>query len=61
MGRFGLALIQITLILLKAFHVIDWSWVMVFFPMWLGIGILVVAFIFFFLIGLIIAVIKLLP
>lgn len=40
MKHLGWSLIQITLILLKAFEVIDWSWFWVLFPMWIGLAIM---------------------
>jgi hypothetical protein len=41
----GLSVLQITLVLLKAFAVIDWSWFLVFFPLWLPL-VLVMGIIF---------------
>ncbi len=59
----GWPLIQITLILLKAFGFIDWSWLTVlFFPLIFGIavlaaiaGVVLCVFLFLFLMGVVLA------
>ena len=55
-GLFGI--LQIVLIVLKAFGLIDWTWLLVFFPLWIELAFVAVVLVFCFIICIIVAVIS---
>ena len=50
--------LQIVLIVLKAFGLIDWTWLLVFFPLWIELAFVAVVLVFYFIICIIVAVIS---
>jgi len=50
------SLLTIVFIVLKLTHVINWSWVMVFSPMWIGILLMIAVVGFAFIVALILKV-----
>jgi len=57
-GMSFLGVLQIVLIILKAFGLIDWSWWLVFFPMWIDLAIIALIILIYILVIVIIAVIS---
>ena len=53
-----LGVLQIVLIVLKAFGLIDWPWLLVFFPMWIELAFVAVVLFFYLIICIIVAVIS---
>ena len=53
-----LGVLQIVLIVLKAFGLIDWTWLLVFFPLWIELAFVAVVLVFYFIICIIVAVIS---
>ena len=53
-----LGVLQIVLIVLKAFGLIDWPWILVLFPLWIELAFVVVVLVFCFIICIIVAVIS---
>lgn len=53
-----LGALQIVLIVLKAFGLIDWPWLLVLFPLWIEISLIVLFLIFALIICIITAVIS---
>lgn len=54
----ALSALQIVLVALKAFGIIDWSWLLVLFPTWIKLALAVLFLIFFIIICVIEVVIK---
>lgn len=58
-GGVGFAgLLTILFIGLKLGHVIDWSWVWVLSPLWIGLAVVLAFFVLFLLIGGLVAIFK---
>lgn len=57
-GIGALGALQIVLIVLKAFGIIDWSWLLVLFPIWIELSLVVLILIFALIICIITAVIS---
>lgn len=50
--------LQLVLIVLKALGLIDWSWWLVFFPLWIEFGIIGVFLLLYFIVAVIAAIID---
>lgn len=58
-GGIGFAgLLTIVFITLKLTHYIDWSWVWILSPLWIGFGIAIAAMVIFVIIAAIVAMFK---
>lgn len=57
-GIGALGALQIVLIVLKAFGLIDWPWLLVLFPIWIELSLVVLLLIFALIICIITAVIS---
>ena len=53
-----LGVLQIVLIVLKAFGLIDWPWLLVLFPLWIEFAFAALLFVFYLIICIIVAVIS---
>ena len=53
-----LGVLQIVLIVLKAFGLIDWPWLLVLFPMWIELAFVAVVFVFYLIIFIIVAIVS---
>lgn len=53
-----LGVLQIVLIVLKAFGLIDWPWLLVLFPMWIELAFVAVVLIFYLIICIIVAIVS---
>ena len=53
-----LGVLQIVLIVLKAFGLIDWPWLLVFFPMWIELAFVAVVLVFYLIICIIVAIVS---
>lgn len=53
-----LGVLQIVLIVLKAFGLIDWSWLLVLFPLWIEFAFAALLLVFYLIICIIVAVIS---
>ena len=53
-----LDVLQIVLIVLKAFGLIDWPWLLVLFPLWIELAFVAVVLVFYLIICIIVAVIS---
>ena len=53
-----LGVLQIVLIVLKAFGLIDWPWLLVLFPLWIELAFVAVVLVFYLIICIIVAVIS---
>ena len=53
-----LSVLQIVLIVLKAFGLIDWTWILVLFPLWIEFAFAALLFVFYLIICIIVAVIS---
>lgn len=53
-----LGVLQIVLIVLKAFGLIDWPWLLVLFPLWIEFAFVAVVLVFYLIICIIVAVIS---
>ena len=53
-----LGVLQIVLIVLKAFGLIDWPWLLVLFPMWIEISFVAVVLVFCLIICIIVAIVS---
>ena len=51
-----LGVLQIVLIVLKAFGLIDWPWLLVLFPMWIELSFVAVVLVFCLIICIIVAI-----
>lgn len=57
-GIGALGALQIVLIVLKAFGIIDWPWMLVLFPIWIELSLVVLILIFALIVCIIAAVIS---
>lgn len=53
-----LGVLQIVLIVLKAFGLIDWPWLLVLFPLWIEFAFVALFLVFYLIICIIVAVIS---
>jgi hypothetical protein len=53
-----LGVLQIVLIVLKAFGLIDWPWLLVLFPLWIEFAFVAVVLVFYLIVCIIVAVIS---
>ena len=53
-----LGVLQIVLIVLKAFGLIDWPWILVLFPLWIEFAFAALLLVFYLIICIIVAVIS---
>ena len=53
-----LGVLQIVLIVLKAFCLIDWTWLLVLFPMWIEIAFVALVLVFYLIICIIVAIVS---
>lgn len=53
-----LGVLQIVLIVLKAFGLIDWPWLLVLFPMWIELAFVAVVLVFYLIICIIVAIVS---
>ena len=53
-----LGVLQIVLIVLKAFGLIDWPWLLVLFPMWIELALVAVVLVFCLIICIIVAIVS---
>lgn len=53
-----LGVLQIVLIVLKAFGLIDWPWLLVLFPLWIELAFVSVFLVFYLIVCIIVAVIS---
>ena len=53
-----LGVLQIVLIVLKAFGLIDWPWLLVLFPMWIVLALVAVVLVFCLIICIIVAIVS---
>lgn len=53
-----LGVLQIVLIVLKAFGLIDWPWLLVLFPLWIELAFVAVFLVFYLIVCIIVAVIS---
>ena len=53
-----LGVLQIVLIVLKAFGLIDWPWLLVLFPLWIDIALVALLLVFCFIICIIMTVVS---
>ena len=53
-----LGVLQIVLIVLKAFGLIDWPWLLVLFPLWIELAFVAVVLVFYLIICIIVAIVS---
>ena len=53
-----LGVLQIVLIVLKAFGLIDWPWLLVLFPLWIELALVAVVLVFCLIICIIVAIVS---
>ena len=53
-----LGVLQIVLIVLKAFGLIDWPWLLVLFPLWIEFAFVAVVLVFYLIVCIIVAIIS---